>query len=134
MPAAERMAELLVVDDDADIAQLVELFLVGEGHRVRVAYDGEAGLSALRERLPDVVVMDIDMPILDGPGMAYRMLVEDCGKETIPIVIVSGNMNLPQIARRVGTPYTLSKPFGPAELVRLTDRALTERTPPCPPP
>ncbi len=127
------MADLLIVDDDPDLAEVVQALLVAEGHRVRRAHDGEDGLRALFERLPELVVMDVDMPILDGPGMAYRMLVEDCGKETVPVVIVSGNINLPDIARRVGTPYALAKPFGPDQLLELLGRALAERTPPYPP-
>jgi CheY-like chemotaxis protein len=84
------MAEVLVVDDDDDVALLIEAFLEREGHRVRHASNGEQGLALLREALPDLLVMDIEMPILDGPGMAARMLVENAGKERVPILIVSG--------------------------------------------
>ena len=74
------------------------------------------------------------MPILDGPGMAYRMLVEDCGRETIPIVLLSGTMDLAAVARRVGTSYTLPKPCDPERLLGMIEKALTERTPPRPRP
>jgi CheY-like chemotaxis protein len=129
-----RMADILVVDDNVDLAQLVELLLVSENHRVRVAHDGEAGMVALAAGLPDVVVLDVDMPVLDGPGMAYRMLVEDCGREMIPIVLLSGSVDLAAAARRVGTPFVLRKPSDPEWLLAMVRRALTERTPPSPRP
>jgi CheY-like chemotaxis protein len=132
MRRGERMADLLIVDDNEDIAALVEALMVGEGHEVRVAHDGQAGLCALAERLPELLLLDVDMPILDGPTMAYRMLIENCGKERIPIVLVSANVDLREVARAVGTPYMLRKPFDPDALVRVIGRALSERTCPCP--
>jgi CheY-like chemotaxis protein len=126
------MADVLIVDDNVALAELVELLLMSEGHRTRVAHDGEAGMQALAERLPDLVVLDVDMPVLDGPGMAYRMLVEDCGREMIPIVLLSGTVNLAAIGRCVGTPFVLSKPCEPEPLLAMVQRALTERTAPTP--
>ena len=126
------MADVLVVDDNEEIAGLIAELMLQAGHQVRVAHDGAQGLSALTDRLPDLVLLDVDMPILDGPGMAYRMLVEDCGRETLPIVLCSAAMNLRRIARRVGTPYALEKPFDPDALMDVTARALGERTPPTP--
>lgn len=128
------MGDLLIIDDNVDIADLLEDMMLAEGHCVRVAHDGEAGLRALAERLPDLVLLDVDMPVLDGPGMAYRMMVEDCGKEQIPIVLISGTLDLPRIARTVGTPYHLPKPFDPDELLAVTGLALAERKPPIPRP
>jgi CheY-like chemotaxis protein len=126
------MADVLVVDDNEEIAGLVAELMLQAGHDVRVAHDGAEGLSALSDRLPDLVLLDVDMPVLDGPGMAYRMLVEDCGRETLPIVLCSAAANLRKIALRVGTPYALTKPFDPDALMDVTARALGERTPPTP--
>jgi len=72
------------------------------------------------------------MPILDGPGMAHQMLLHDAGQESIPIVLVSGRDDLPQIARRMGTPYFLARAtpgFGKA-LLGVLDRALAEQRAP----
>jgi CheY-like chemotaxis protein len=126
------MADVLVVEDDEDIAYLTKVFLELDGHRVRRAADGEQGLARLCEGLPDVVVMDVEMPLLSGPGMAARMIAENCGRERIPIVIVSGAFALNRIADRVGTPYFLAKPFEPEHLLRLVRRALKEKHPPQP--
>jgi CheY-like chemotaxis protein len=124
------MADILLVDDDADVVVALEFLLGLEGHTVRVARHGEEGLRRLSERLPDAVVLDVDMPVLDGPSMAREMIIRDCGQEAIPVVLVSGNSDLDALAARVGTPYVLAKPTEPGELLTLIQRALTERTPP----
>lgn len=128
------MADVLVVEDDDDVAFLTGAFLEQRGHRVRHARDGEKGLEALSEALPDVVLMDVEMPILSGPDMAARMIVDNCGRECIPVVILSGADELARIAERVGTPYFLTKPFDPAEMVALVERAVREGRFPTPPP
>ncbi len=125
---------MLIVDDDEDVAWAVEQLVLSAGHTVRVAADGEAGLAALAERAPDVVILDVEMPLLDGPGMAYRMFVHDAGLEEIPIVLLSGVFELHKVAERVGTPYFTPKPFDPRQLLALVQRALTERAPPRPQP
>lgn len=126
------MADLLVVDDNEDLASLVQLLLEAEGHDVRVAHNGEAGLLELEASLPDAVLLDIEMPVLDGPSMAYRMFVLNLGRENIPIVLMSAVPDLSRIATRIGTPYSIAKPFEPEPLVALVARALTEREIPRP--
>jgi DNA-binding NtrC family response regulator len=128
------MADLLIVDDDEDVSWVLEQLLLREGHTVRIAADGEAGIAALQQRLPDLVILDVEMPILDGPSMAYRMFVHNCGLENIPIVLSSGVMDLPAVASRVGTPYFMPKPYDVAAMLALVQRALTERALPRPTP
>jgi DNA-binding NtrC family response regulator len=128
------VADLLIVDDDEDVAWAVEQHLLLEGHTVRVAHDGEEGLSHLKARLPDLVVLDVEMPVLDGPAMAYRMFVHNVGLENIPIVLMSGVFDLTAVATRVGTPYFTPKPFDTDALKQLVRRALTERALPRPSP
>lgn len=127
------MIDVLVVDDNQDIAECLDLLLTGEGYRVRLAPDGKAGLCALNERLPDVLILDVEMPVLDGPGMAYQMIVEDCGREVVPILLTSAVPQLKQIADRIGTPYYLEKPYDVAALLTLVARAAQERIAPRPP-
>ena len=74
--------------------------------------------------------MDVEMPILDGPGMAYAMFVHDMGLENVPVVILSGVPNLKEVASRVGTPYFLGKPYRLEQIVALVQRALAERIAP----
>jgi CheY-like chemotaxis protein len=105
------MAHLLLVDDDDDIVEIYAGFLRSEGHVVSTASTGEEGLRALRAApLPDLIVLDVDMPVLGGPGMAHDMLRHDAGEENVPILLMSGREDLPEIAGRMGTRYFLRKP------------------------
>jgi CheY-like chemotaxis protein len=124
------MAEFLLVDDSDDVRETLGEYLEMEGHQVRVARDGIEGLAALSDHLPDVALLDVEMPELAGPEMAYRMLVEDCGREEVPIVFMSGVVDLDQVAAHVGTKYYLAKPFSLDALDRVLDQALHEHTPP----
>jgi len=98
---------------------------------VRSASTGEEGLKALRAApLPDLLVLDVDMPVLGGPGMAHKMLLHDAGEESIPILLMSGREDLPQIAAQMGTRYFLRKPTGTGRFLEMLDRALRERNAP----
>jgi CheY-like chemotaxis protein len=124
------MADVMVVEDNADLAESLGDLLHAMGHEVRTASNGEEGLHLLADHLPDVVLLDVEMPLLDGPGMAERMLIEDAGRERVPIMLMSGIMDLHKVAQRVGTPYYLGKPYGADVFATLLDRALAERRAP----
>jgi DNA-binding NtrC family response regulator len=126
------MADLLVVDDDVDVGDSLADVLRDEGHVVRTARDGTRGLELLAERLPDAVLLDVEMPLLTGPQMAVRMFLNDCGQENIPIILQSGVKDLTAVAALVQTPYFLTKPFGLEEMLSILARALVERVAPRP--
>jgi CheY-like chemotaxis protein len=127
------MANVLIVDDDADTVEATAELLESNGHKIQTGYNGEQGLKSLGAgSLPDCVVLDVDMPVLSGPGMAHRMLLHDAGQEMIPILLVSGRNDLSEIARCIGTPYFLAKAsddYGEA-LLRILEQALRERQAP----
>lgn len=126
------MADVLIVDDDFDMVDVCADVLRFDGHHVRFARNGQEGLARITEALPDLLLCDVEMPVLTGPDMAYRMFLRDAGQEKIPIILSSGARDLREIAARVGTPYFLAKPFSVDHLRALTVRALAERTPPRP--
>ena len=124
------MAHVLIVDDDLDIAELSKELLESAGHLIRIGHNGEEGLASLSHApLPDCVLLDVDMPLVNGPEMAHEMLLHDAGQEKIPILLVSGRDDLSAVAKRMGTPYFLKKASANYARVLLTilDRALTER-------
>jgi CheY-like chemotaxis protein len=128
-----QLASILIVDDDFDIAEASRELLESAGHSVRVGHNGEEGLASLAgTALPDCLLLDVDMPRMNGPGMAHEMLLHDAGEEKIPILLVSGRNDLPAVAARMGTPYFLAK--GSADygevLLKILDRAIIERRPP----
>jgi len=126
------MANLLIVEDNLDIAESLADLLVALGHEVRIAHDGREGLRLVTERLPDLVLLDVEMPVLDGPAMAYQLFIENVGREKIPIVLLSAVMDLHLVAERVGSPYFLAKPYELKAFVAVLNRALAERVPPRP--
>ncbi|MBX3197791.1 MAG: response regulator [Labilithrix sp.] len=126
------MADLLIVDDDAETADLLSELLRFDGHVTRIATNGMEGLTLLRERRPDLVVLDVEMPALTGPEMALEMFLRDRGLENIPIILCSGVLDLDSIAAEVGTRYFLPKPYDPLVLTRLIQRVLEERAAPHP--
>lgn len=126
------MADILVVDDDADSAETVGQLLETAGHNIRVASDGLAGLAEVARQLPDLVVLDVEMPVLDGPAMAFDMILRDAGSEKIPVVLISGSLDLDAVAARVGTPYLLAKPASMDAVLATVELALLERIPPKP--
>lgn len=133
MPSADvRRADVLIVDDDADAAEALAEAASMRGYDVRVAYDGAQGVAAVAERLPDLILLDVEMPVLDGPSMSVELLAYDAGRENIPIILVSGRPGLEDVVEQVGTPYYLRKPFRFRELVVVMERALEERIPPRP--
>lgn len=127
------MANLLIIDDDIDSAGVLAEIMRTYGHEVRVGYDGREGLRLAAERLPDLALLDVEMPLLDGPGLACEMLVHDMGLENVPVIFLSGVTNLKEIATQVGTPYFLGKPYRHEQLLALVNRALSEGIAPRPP-
>lgn len=126
------MADLLVVDDDDDLRAIFVDLLELEGHEVRSARNGRDGLALLTDRAPELIILDVEMPILTGPGMAYELFLHDAGLEEIPIILTSGVKDLDEVARIVGTEYYLSKPFEVAAFLRMLSEALSKRRPPSP--
>ncbi|MBX3192128.1 MAG: response regulator [Labilithrix sp.] len=126
------MSDILIVEDDADLATTIGALLESYGHTVRIAFNGEEGLHALDERLPDLILLDIEMPVIDGPAMAYEAMVQNAGKQLVPIIVSSGYADLDAIADRIGTPYRIAKPCSLPRLTSLVERATSERRPPHP--
>jgi DNA-binding response OmpR family regulator len=128
----ECMADVLIVDDSPDLRTLLAVFVGMAGHAVREAGDGRQGLDAIAERTPDLVLLDVEMPVLTGPEMAYQLFLRDCGDENIPVILLSGVVGLRDVAAMVGTPYFLKKPYSLEALNEMVDRALREQIPPRP--
>jgi CheY-like chemotaxis protein len=99
---------------------------------VRVGYDGLEALRLVSERRPDVALFDVEMPVLTGPDAAYVLVLRNCGDEKIPVVLLSGVIDLPEVAACVGTPYYLAKPYNLDEVLQLHHHVLRERIAPRP--
>jgi CheY-like chemotaxis protein len=112
------VAKILVVDDEPDERFLAGRALKKQGHEVAVATDGAAGLKAVREWSPDLVVTDIMMPVMDG-GEFIRRLRSDPATASIPILAASGNTEWAGDADAV-----LKKPYDDRQLVMIANTLL----------
>jgi DNA-binding response OmpR family regulator len=124
------MVDVLIIDDDIDSAEVLADVIRTLGYEPRVGYNGQDGLRLAEQHTPDLALLDVEMPMLDGPGMVYEMLLRDMGLECVPVAFLSGAANLREIAANVGTPYYLTKPYGYKQVVSLVHRALSERIAP----
>jgi DNA-binding response OmpR family regulator len=118
---------VLVIDDEAPIRLLCRVNLEAEGMTVLEAADGPTGLEQARENTPDVVLLDVMMPGLDGWRVAEQLLQDDRTSE-IPIIFLTARAEFRDRARGLdigGIDY-VTKPFNPLELAPLV-RDLLER-------
>jgi DNA-binding response OmpR family regulator len=107
---------VLVVDDDPDSRALLELALSHEGYSVRSAENGAAGLVCARQIHPDVILLDLAMPVMDG--FAFRKAqLGDPELSHIPIICVSGRHDAADAARRMKLAACVGKPFSLDEIV-----------------
>ena len=118
---------MLVIDDEAPIRLLCRVNLEAEGMRVLEASDGPGGLDAARSEVPDVILLDVMMPGLNGWQVAEELL-DDERTQRIPIVFLTARAELRDRARGLdagGVDY-VTKPFNPIELASLV-RDVLER-------
>ena len=110
-----KKTKILVVDDEKEIADLLEIYLISDGFEVLKAYNGEEGLRILEQEKVDLMLLDVMMPGIDGLEMCRRVR-ED---KNIPIIIVSAkSQELDKIlGLSTGADDYVSKPFNPLELM-----------------
>ena len=101
---------VLVVEDDASIRTLLRYALEEEGYRVACARDGREALERVERDRPDAIVLDLQLPVMDGAGFA-RALARRTGGDAIPVLVVSGDYAAHRIAAELGAAGCLAKPF-----------------------
>ena len=118
---------ILIVEDEKDIARFIELELQAEGYRTEVAYDGITGLSRFRETNPNLVVMDLMLPVMDGLEVARRIR----NTSNVPIVILTAKDRVEDKDEGLdaGADDYLVKPFSIEELLARIRAHLRRVTP-----
>jgi excisionase family DNA binding protein len=116
---------VLIVDDDEKLREYVRVNLEMEGYTVREAGDGEEGLRVLDEATPDLVLLDVMMPGVDGWEMLQRVQ-ERHGVGAIPVIMFSGKIDERSAdeATKRGAQGFIGKPFNPQELIDQTKQLL----------
>ena len=119
---------ILVVEDEPDTAELLELHLQNEGYRVTVAADGEQALSKLHKLMPDMVILDLMIPEIDGLEVC-KFIRKDPATESLPVMMCTAKTSEIDkiLGLEQGADDYVTKPFSPRELV-LRVKNLLRRT------
>ena len=110
--------QILVVDDDKEIARLLRGYLEKAGFGVLVAYDGGTAVHILRREKPDLVLLDLMLPDMDGYDIT-RLLRSDATLQTIPVIMLTARVEDSDkiVGLELGADDYVTKPFNPAEVV-----------------
>ncbi len=130
------MTRVLVVEDDVAIARLIAFNLERAGYRVTVASDGDEALRRLRQSPPDLVVLDLLLPLRSGWQVLREMRAGRGRLATVPVLLVTALAceRLADDLPHLGAQGLLGKPFGVTELCRAARELIDARREPAPPP
>jgi len=110
--------KIILIEDEAELVQLMKMRLMANNYEVFVAYDGEDGLKKIQQDKPDLVLLDIIMPKVDGLTLC-KTLKANSSTKGIPIIIVSasGGNNLEKNCKDAGADDVIRKPFEANDLL-----------------
>ncbi|MBN3038516.1 MAG: response regulator [Candidatus Omnitrophica bacterium] len=115
--------KILVVDDAADIVDVVKTLLMTSGYDVITAFDGAAGYELAAAQKPDLIILDILMPKMDGYTFVKRKKYDQSIKD-IPVIILTGKAEMEDLFTLEGIKDYLVKPFDSKQLLALVNKYL----------
>lgn len=118
MMAENGTARVLIIDDDPGIRRMLRLALETEGFEVATAANGLDGLEHVRMQPPDVIVLDLRMPVMDGQTFFHQLREKGYGT---PVIVLTA-FDARAASRQLGADAYLRKPFAPTMLVRQVRR------------
>ena len=123
-----QIAKILAVDDEPELTELMQFHLVRAGHDVVTAANGWEAISSIKQRRPDIILLDLMLPDLDGFGVC-EILRRDPVTATIPIIIISAwaSTDSRNLGLELGALDYITKPFSPQDLVRRVNRLMQAR-------
>ena len=121
------MARVLVIDDEPDVVRLIMKILSGRDHTVLIARDGASALARVKHEPPDVIVVDSDLPKIDGAEVCRQIKV-NAATERIPIVMMTSSyIDLYDVGAEGGPDAYIVRPFAREVLANIVDRILFRR-------
>lgn len=115
--------KILVVDDDADVRNLLKMRLEVLGYSIAVAADGSEGLSKAESEKPDLIILDIMMPEMDGYTFVREIKANESLRQT-PIVILTSRTGMKDLFEIEGVHDYVTKPYEPEDLVTTVKKYL----------
>ncbi len=116
LPASNRT--IMVVDDNEDLVEILRITLESKGFNVRCAYSGKELFTGLEEQKPDLILLDIMMPKMDGLEVLTR-LRENSDTASIPVILLTAKVLYDDVIRgyKRGAEYHITKPFTPTQVL-----------------
>ena len=112
------MKKILVIEDDRDFQDIYSLYLRSENYNVLQAFNGKEGLKVLEKEIPDLIILDLIMPVMDGEEFYVTLRAQAKWKD-IPVIIATVNESLPsKIQQLGGFMGHLRKPFNVEDLLK----------------
>jgi DNA-binding response OmpR family regulator len=119
--------KILVIDDSPTLRKLLRFYLQKKGYAVHEAHNGRVGLEAISKEVFDFIILDMDMPVMNGAQVLEKLTqMDDFG---IPILILSADKDQESRATgmKLGASYYMTKPFKPPEVVSRIEEIFKER-------
>lgn len=118
------MASILIVEDHPTMRDAMRLVLEEDGHQVEEASDGEAGIAMVRDRAPDVVLLDLNIPMVSGAEVLETLKSDPATAEVLVVVVTATGEEGRRKAIAQGADGYITKPFSPLALLRSVERVL----------
>jgi DNA-binding response OmpR family regulator len=123
-----RVNRIYIVDDEPDMVELLATVLIGEGHEVETYTDGRKALARVLEEPPELLLLDLMMPDLDGFELLKLLRLDARGKDVVVLVVSARTGHRAQLETlQLGANAYIYKPFSPRELASQVRQLLAER-------
>ena len=118
--------KILVIDDEPELVKAVEIRLRASGYEVEAAYDGPSGINKAKETKPDLILLDIIMPGMNGYQVAEKLMADP----DIRIIVfsASGERDLERKCRKLGITDFIAKPFEIHDLLTIINKCLVKKS------
>jgi CheY-like chemotaxis protein len=121
------MARILVIDDEPDVVRLIVKVLSGRGHIVQIARDGATALQRVKLEAPDVILLDSDLPKIDGAEVCRRLKAESKTQKIPVVMMTSEYIDIFNVGADSGPDAFVVRPFVRDVLANVVERALFKR-------
>jgi CheY-like chemotaxis protein len=121
------VARVLVIDDEPDVVRLIGKVLSGRGHVVSTARDGATALARVELEPPDVIILDSDLPKIDGAEVCRRIKTDATTKRIPVVMLTSQYIDIYDVGVEVGPDAFVVRPFVRDVLANAVERALSRR-------
>ncbi len=120
------MSKIAIIEDDTAISQMYRIKFEAEGYTVETAENGEVGLKLIEDMSPDIVLLDLMMPIMDGEEMLTKLRAKDWGKDVKVIILTNmGESEAPATIKELGvTAFILKANMTPRQVAELVKEKL----------